>query len=202
MTDYFALLKEQRRPWIDPELLKQKFLALSAEVHPDRVHGAEEAEKRAAQERYAELNAAFNCLREPKERLAHLLELETGAKLKQVQIVPADLMNAFMEVTNVCRAADAFLAEKDATVSPLLRLQLFERGQEWTERLMALQGKINSWREELFGRIKDADSEWGKDSGSVEHQKLLGALEKHCQLLGYFGRWSAQIQERIVQLSF
>jgi curved DNA-binding protein CbpA len=203
MTDYFALLKEQRRPWIDPELLKQKFLALSADVHPDRVHGAEELQKRAAQERYAELNAAYNCLREPKERLAHLLELETAAKPRQVQNVPSDLMAEFMEITNICRGADAFLAEKSATTSPLLRLQLFERGQEWTEKLTALQGKINSWREELMERTKEIDGEWerNRDSTSDKRRELTGLLEKHCQLLGYFGRWSAQIQERIVELS-
>jgi curved DNA-binding protein CbpA len=203
MTDYFALLKEQRRPCIDTELLKQKFLALSAEVHPDRVHGAEESRKRAAQERYAELNAAYNCLREPKERLAHLLELETGAKPKHVQNVPSDLMDAFMEITNVCRGADAFLAEKSTTSSPLLRLQLFEREQEWTEKLMALQGKINSWREELMARLKEIDREWdrSRNGKTGEYKILLELLEKNCQLLGYFGRWGAQIQERIVQLS-
>jgi curved DNA-binding protein CbpA len=203
MTDYFALLKEQRRPWIDTDLLKQKFLALSAEVHPDRVHGADDSQKRTAQEHYAELNAAYNCLREPKERLAHLVELETGAKPRQVQNVPSDLMDAFIEITNTCRGADAFLAEKTATTSPLLKLQLFERGQEWTEKLMDLQKKINSWREELFGRIKEIDGEWARhrDPGSAERQKVLGTLEGHCQLLGYFGRWSAQIQERIVQIS-
>jgi len=82
-------------------------------------------------------------------------------------------------------------------------LQLFERGQEWTEKLMALQKKINSWREELNARLKAIDTEWeeNRDSKPEEHGKLLGLLEKHCQLLGYFGRWSAQVQERIVQLS-
>src|ERR1051326_5074919 len=201
MTDYFALLDEQRRPWIDPELLKQRFLSLSAKVHPDRVYGALESDKRTAQQRYAELNAAYNCLREPKERLVHLLELETGAKPRQVQNLPSDLIDAFMEITNVCRGVDSFLTEKAATTSPLLRLQLFERGQEWTEKLMELQKKINSWREELIRRFKTIDAEWVRSGESEEHQKLLGILERHCQLLGYFGRWSAQIQERIVQLS-
>jgi DnaJ-domain-containing protein 1 len=203
MTDYFALLREQRRPWLDPESLKKKFLSLSSEVHPDRAHAAGELEKRRAQELYAELNAAYNCLREPKERLAHLLELETGLKPKQVQNVPSNLMDAFMEILNICRGADAFLAEKAATASPLLRLQLFERGQEWTEKLSALQKKINSWREELLEQLKAFDTEWdgNRDAKSEEHQRLLGFLEEHCQLLGYFGRWSAQIQERIVQLS-
>ena len=199
MTDYFALLNEQRRPWIDTELLKQKFLALSAEVHPDRVHGAAESQKRAAQERYTELNAAYNCLREPKERLAHLLELESGAKPKQVQNVPPDLMNVFMEITNVCRGADSVLAEKDSTTSALLKLQLFEQGQDWAEKLMALQGEINGWREELMARLKEVDAEW--ISSPDRRRYLIGLLEKQSQLLGYFGRWSAQIQERIVRLS-
>jgi hypothetical protein len=112
-------------------------------------------------------------------------------------------MDAFMEITNVCRGADAFLTEKTATTSPLLKLQLFERGQESTEKLMALQQKINSWREALLGRLKVIDGEWegNRDAGSAENQKLLESLERLCQLLGYFGRWGAQIQERIVQIS-
>ena len=80
MTDYFALLGESRRPWIDPEELKAKFLALTAQVHPDRVHNASEAEKQAASRRSAEMNAAYNCLREAKTRLLHLLELERGTR--------------------------------------------------------------------------------------------------------------------------
>jgi curved DNA-binding protein CbpA len=180
-------------------LLKQKFLALSAEAHPDRVHAAAESERRIAQEHYADLNAAYNCLREPKERLAHLIELETGVKPKQVQNVPSDLMNAFMEITNACRGADGFLAEKNATTSPLLKLQLVERGQEWTDKLMGLQRKINAWREEVMAQVRKIDEKWA--SSSDKRRELIAVLETQCQLLGYFGRWSGQIQERIVQLS-
>src|SRR5438445_2111306 len=98
MTDYFALLDEPRRPWLDPEVLKARFLALTAEVHPDRVHGATETEKRTANQRYADLNAAYNCLREPKERLLHLLELERGKKPEEVQKIPAGMMDLFAEI--------------------------------------------------------------------------------------------------------
>ncbi len=97
MNDCFALFDERRRPWIDPDLLKQKFLARSAEFHPDRVHSASTQERRAAQERYTELNTAYNCLRDPKERLAHLLELERGAKPTQVQDIPSGLMSLSLE---------------------------------------------------------------------------------------------------------
>ena len=43
MTDHFATLGEPRRPWLDAEALKEKFHRLSGTVHPDRVHGADEA---------------------------------------------------------------------------------------------------------------------------------------------------------------
>ena len=35
MTDYFALLDEARRPWLDPEKLKEKYFALSRVAAPD-----------------------------------------------------------------------------------------------------------------------------------------------------------------------
>ena len=77
MTDYFSLFNEPRRPWLDAEKLKARFLTLSAECHPDRAVTA--AEREAATARFTELNAAHNCLREPRERLQHLLALEGAA---------------------------------------------------------------------------------------------------------------------------
>ena len=84
--DCFALLGEPRRPWLDAEALKAKFLTRSAEVHPDRVHQSSEADKLAANQRYTELNAAYNCLREPRHRIRHLLELELGQQTSRSSI--------------------------------------------------------------------------------------------------------------------
>ena len=134
MTDNFALLNEPRRPWLDPDPLKQKFLAQSANLHPDKIHSASEAEKSAAAKKFAELNAAYNCLAEPKSRLLHLLELELGAKPKDIQQIPAALADLFAEVATVCKSADHFLAEKTKATSPLLQVRLFERGQDWIEK--------------------------------------------------------------------
>src|SRR5439155_5175499 len=160
MIDYFALLNEPRRPWLDPGSLKRKFLALSAKSHPDRVHNASAVEKRDAQQRYTELNAAYNCLRETKERLLHLLELERGEKPNQVQNIPPELMNLSLEVSGICRQTDAFLAEKAGVSSPVLKVQLFERGHEWTEKLMADQKRVNSWHEHLLAELKAIDASW------------------------------------------
>src|SRR6185295_4491387 len=111
MIDHFALLNEPRRPWLDPELLKAKFLTLSSKLHPDRTNNTSEAEKSIVTERYSALNAAYDCLREPKRRLRHLLELERGAKPAGVQTIPAEMMNLSGEVARLCREADVVLAE-------------------------------------------------------------------------------------------
>ena len=93
MTDCFALLDEPRRPVIDLEALKAKFFSRSAESHPDRSHGAGEVERQAATDGYAALNSAYNTLREPKERLGHLLELERGRRPSGIESVPAEWMD-------------------------------------------------------------------------------------------------------------
>lgn len=199
MTDYFALLTELRRPWLDADLLKQKFLSLSASVHPDKIHSANDSEKRAAARAFAELNAAYNCLAVPKSRLLHLLELEQGAKPGDVQQIPPALADLFAQVAVLCRDADRFLAEKETTRSPLLQVQLFERGQEWIEKLNALQRKLGAFHEELLAKLRSLDKEWTGDTSN--RAGLLSDLENLYRLFSYFNRWTSQIQERIVQLS-
>jgi len=200
VTDYFALFNESRRPWLDPESLKQKFLTLSATVHPDRVHNLGEAERGAAQERATELNAAYNSLRDPKERLHHLLELELGALPKDIQRIPSELMDLSLEVGKACREADAFLAEKAKVTSPLLQVTFFERGQEFVDKLQGLRARINSLNDRLLGELQQIDAAW--QSGSAPRSALLQRLEELYRLFSYFGRWMAQLQERSVRLTF
>lgn len=183
--------------------MKQRFLALSAEVHPDRVHGASPAEKGAAQRRYAELNAAYQRLRAPKERLQHLLELEGGGKPEQVQRIPPELMEMSMEIAQACRQADTFLEERNRTTSPLLQVQLFERGQELMERLRAVRQEIESRHAILVNELKRLDSDWGPDEvrDGARRRSALPRLEELWRLFGYFARWTGQIEERLVQIS-
>jgi curved DNA-binding protein CbpA len=200
MMDNFALLNETRRPWLDSDLLKQKFLALAANFHPDRVHSASEADKAGATKQFTELNAAYNCLAEPKLRLLHLLELELGTKPKDIQEIPADLADLFAEIANGCRNADSFLVEKKQAVSPLVQVQLFERGQDWLTQLNTLQRKLNDLRGELNVELKSLDEKW--TGAEVEARRgILPELERLYRLFSYFNRWNGQIQERVVQLS-
>ncbi|MEI6194278.1 MAG: hypothetical protein WCS42_08100 [Verrucomicrobiota bacterium] len=199
--DCFTLLNEPRRPWLDADLLKQKFLALATVAHPDRVHNASDSDKAQATKRYTQLNAAFNCLAEPKLRLLHLLELELGAKPKDIQTIPPALADLFAEVANSCRSADGFLAEKSKATSPLVQVQLFERGQDWIEKLNSLQRKLNELREQLTDKLISLDAQWISVDAAARRE-ILPKLEELYRLFGYFNRWNNQIQERVVQLSF
>lgn len=203
VTDYFELLDEPRRPWLDPTSLNKKFLALSSQSHPDRFHNSSESEQQTAGRRFAELNSAYQCLREPELRLRHLLELELGARPPSIQPVPPGLMETFVEVGTLCRQTDAFLEERSKVTSPILKAGMFERGEEWTDKLKAVQQKINFRRDEILTELRNLNSAWESavDAAPTHHELPLARLEEISRLLGYFARWSEQLQARIVQLS-
>jgi len=201
MTDNFSLLDEPRRPWLDADALKQKFISLSASAHPDKIHSASELEKTNAAKSFADLNAAYHCLAEPKSRLLHLIELEAGMKPKDIQEIPKDLADLFAEVSMACRSADLFLAEKGKVTSPLLLVQMFERGHDWVEKLNALQKKLNGLYEQLMSDLKSLDAKW-VSAGATSRPEVFAKAEELYRLFGYFNRWNRQIQERVVQLSF
>lgn len=204
--DNFALLGQTRRPWIDPDTLKAAFLEISAGAHPDRVPAATSPEREAATRRYAEFNAAYNCLRDPKQRLLHLLELELGAPPANVQDIPAGTMDLFMEVGQNCRQADSILAGKARQASPLLQAQWFEQGMACAEKLGALQQRIHLRRDELLAELKAMNAAWNAAPPTASPARAgalpLRRLEEIGRELSYITRWSAQIHERIAQLSF
>ncbi len=206
MTDDFALFDEVPRPWLDPEVLKARFFAISAVVHPDRVHGGPSAEKEAANRRYAELNAAYQRLRDPKERLRHLLELERGEKPNEIERIPSGAMDLLFELGGVCRAVDAFLRESARVSSPLLKVQALGKSAEWMGKLNGWLQTITARREMLMGELRTLNALWesAPPRGNPERPNLLplDRLEQIYRELSYLTRWAAQIQDRLVQLSF
>ena len=205
MTDHFASLDEPRRPWIEPDPLKAKFLALSANAHPDRFHAAPDAEKQAAGARYAELNTAWQCLRETKDRLLHLLELECGAKPEGIENVPADFTSMFMEAGQFCQELDHFLLERSRASSPMLRVQMFTQSMEWTQRVNLVLPRLTSQRAALEAELRALNPAW-EAAPPVGHAKRaaslpLDRLEQVYRRMSYVSRWIGQLQERVVQLS-
>jgi hypothetical protein len=205
MEDAFSLMGESRRPWLELEELKGKFLALSANAHPDRVHSQGASAKADATTSYATLNAAYNTLREPRDRLLLLLELEAGAPPSDIQRIPPGTMDLFVDVGQNCRDVDLFLLQKTAATSPMVRLRLFEKGMEWMDRLNDLQQRINAKRDELLSELKGMNPVWEAAPAAGEPGRAsalpLERLEQIYRVLSYVARWTGQIQERVVNLA-
>jgi len=203
--DAFALFSEPRRPSLDVEALKTRFLTQSAQVHPDRVHGAGEAEKAEATTRYAELNAAYQQLKETKDRLLHLYELEAGGPPRDIQRIPPGTMDLFVEVGEKCRDCDAYLAGRTATTSPMLKLKAFQAGLVWTDALLGLQQQVNARRDALATELTAMNAVWDAAPavGNPARREALPLerLEQIYRTLSYVARWTEQIQERMVQLA-
>ena len=204
--DYFSLLGQLRRPWLDEQSLKNRFAQLSTQAHPDRVHGGGPVEIAQACQRFAELNAAYNCLREPKERLLHLLELESGSRPKDVGQIPSDVMTLFMEASHLLRSADAFLQTRAKTTSPLLKARMFQEGADLAAQLQAFGQRINALREPLMAELKEMNCVWElappPDSPARLAALPLSRLEEIYRRLSFFARWTSQVQERSLQISF
>jgi hypothetical protein len=205
VADHFQLLSEPRRPWINVEELKTKFLALSAELHPDRTHESSAEARQTAQDRFTQLNSAYQCLLRPRERLGHLLELESGKKPDAIQSAPSAFMDLFMEVGGLCSEVDKFLERKRSAGSPLLQVSLFERGQELADKINTLQRKLKEISAEHEAGLHRLNKAWEKAPRIGDPRRLailpLEDLEKHYRAFSYLSRWSAQLQERLVQLA-
>lgn len=205
MADFFDHLGEKRRPWVDVEALKARFVESSTTLHPDRYHGAEESVRAEALQRYSELNTAHQTLQETRTRLLHLLELELGSRPKDIQKIPPGTMDLFVEVGQLCREVDAFLVRRGEVTSPMLKVRLFTEGMGWVEKLKALQAKVSAKEAELDQELRGMNEVWEKAPGVGDPGRPvalpLGRLEEVYRVFSYAARWSAQIQERLVQLA-
>ena len=205
MSDHFAPLNSPRRPWLDAEVLKQRFHDMSGEVHPDRAHDATPEAKAVLQRRFAEVNAAHQCLREAKSRVRHLLELELGQAPGNVKSIPGEMTEWFMEIGAVCREVDAFLAKKESQDSPLLQAVLMGEGMELNDKVTELHGRLRSELAKVDAELQSLGPAWkaldGETDGRAE--KLpLARLESLGQRLGFWVKWSAQLAERSSRLMF
>lgn len=193
-ANFFSIFGLEPRPALDEEGLKQKFLALSADHHPDKFHG-DAAAREAAEARYSEINQAYQRLRDPKERLLYLYELEKGSKPRDVQRIPPGTMDLFVEVGQKCQAIDAFLNQRQAAQNPLEKANLMMQGLDLVDQVQALRQKIEQMRLGLNDEVLALDREW------AEGKKDLDRLEAVYRKYSYVSRWTQQLEEREVALT-
>ena len=187
--DFFALLGEPRRPWLDPEQIKDTFHRLSRTEHPDQQAG-EHAD-------FARLNQAQATLRDPKLRMRHLLELEyPEVRLSGPSGVPAGLADLFVGVHELLRQTDAILAKKSAATSALAKALLAREEHATREKVETTLGQLDTLHAAATAELQAFDARW---TGS-HPPETAATLHDFYQRFAYLSRWLEQLRERLFQL--
>lgn len=192
--DHFAAFGLSARPWLDPETLKLKFFALSSEHHPDKAE--DPAAKIEAEKRFASLNDSYHILRNSRSRLLHLLALNGSASQPQIQTVPENLIAFFNPIAEKTRAADELIKQRRAASSPMLKVQLFEKGLELTGDLQDLMRQLSERVAAIDEDLQKLDAQWASCLPDIQR------IQNAAASLGFLDRWQAQIQQRVAALAF
>jgi hypothetical protein len=178
MTDYFALFDEARRPWLDPEKLKEKYFARSRTAAAD-----------------AGLNEAFRVLSNPKLRLHHFLGL-AGADLTAGRPVPPRLAELFWNSGTLLREIERWLLKLGAAGSALSRALLSAERATLEARLEKLEGELKALYETELEQLRQIDA-----TAEMDSPKLLSNLIEHYDSISYLSRLQEQTKEKRYQMS-
>jgi DnaJ-domain-containing protein 1 len=190
MIDYFALLQQPRRPWLDPEKLKEKYHEITKAAHPDRQSSA------SPDSDFANINEAYRVLLDPKLRLDHLLKLE-GIPPASHTNVPEQIADVFLEIGTLIQETDRFLAKSTTTTAlskALLRPEILEK-QKLTADLLE---KLKTMYADTLKELKLFDQAWTSTNKAGARSSAISALSSR---FAYLTRWIAQLEERKFQLS-
>ena len=189
MTDYFALLGMERRPWLEEEALKEQFHARTLQHHPDTAPSA------SATNGFSEMNEAYQTLRDPRRRLQHLLQLEKIADSSRDSIPPA-VQEMFPAVSETTQLAGKVLTKARAATSALSRgliladiLQARTRVEQVSATLLSIRGTAEH-------ELRSLDVAW--PSGTKEQFATAQRLQS---TFAFVSRWLAQLQETQFQLT-
>ncbi len=127
-VDHFAVFGLAPAFALDPAALATRYRELQQAVHPDRHASRPAAEQQVAMTRALEVNAAWQCLREPVSRALHLLELAGVDALDPTETaMPAEfLMRQIEWREKLAEAAgdETALAALDAEMTEALNAEI------------------------------------------------------------------------------
>lgn len=169
-VDYFDLLGMPRQYEIDLERLRKNFLALNRRIHPDFFSTEEEDVKAASMRIAAQINSAYETLRDPVQRAEYILHICGGSSSNEDKSVPTDLLGTVMMLRD---EIDEAKQENDQAAIKILMERITVRQQEAMVRVRALASEVcesdsQPERSELRKQL-NATQYW---SGLLRHLKI------------------------------
>lgn len=194
MIDYFALLDQPRRPWLDPDEVKDAYHQKTFLAHPDaQPHGAATGAPDAA---FTTLNEAYQALQDPKRRLHHLLSLEGAAPSSTDQTVPQQLHDLFPRIGALTQQSNLLLEKIRSTSNALSRSLLKPQILEVQKEAKEVREQIQQLSDKSLEQLRQINAAWANNP--VEQIEELSNLYF---AFAYLTRWSAQLDEMTFQLS-
>jgi curved DNA-binding protein CbpA len=190
MRDYFVLLDERRRPWLDPDELKEKYHRLTLVTHPDT------RAKPTPSDAFTELSQGYRTLSDPTQRLLHLLTLEGHAPATNAQAVPGDVADLFLTMGRLNQQIDLLTKKQADATSSLGKSMLVSELREMQTLVKDQLEQLRGTYDDQIDRLKDLNNTWASD----RTQALSQVTEIHGRIT-YLSRWIDQLEERRVQLS-
>ena len=193
MIDYFALLDQPRRPWLDPEAVKQAFHRRTLRAHPD-THAAT-AQPTSAEAEFARLNDAHQTLQDPKLRLQHLLALEGHVLGSRFDVVPEEIADLFPQIAETTRAAARAIEKATSASSALTRSLLAGELMQVRSRIDVLLERLNALHESADAALQQISATFAEGDGAA-----LSALQRLYVRYSFLRRWIAQLEEHRTRL--
>jgi curved DNA-binding protein CbpA len=188
MTDHFALLEQPRLPWLEPEQLKEAFHRATLRAHPDAAPAGSDGD-------FAQLNEAYQTLRDPKLRLQHLLTLTDNAPSRNSGAIPRDVEELFPAVATLTQqaaeVADKFANASSSLTRSVLKAQMLQTQQRVSEMLHVLEQR----QAESTARLQQLNSAW-----EANREAVISELHELYLRFSYLSRWAAELRERELQL--
>lgn len=163
MIDHFSTFGIPRTLTALPAVLERRFHELQRSYHPDRHVTAEELEQSNALDKSSSVNQAYRILREPHQRMKHLLAIH-GFSVDSQKQVPTTLLMMVMEVQEKLAELET---SKDSKTIAKVNKDLGPYAEQFEEMAEAVEVKL-----------EDLATAWDASTGPAS---IVGALSPEDQ---------------------
>jgi curved DNA-binding protein CbpA len=180
MRDLFAVLGEPREPWFDLAKLEERYRESSLTTHPDRLPG-----DAAGDESFVAISEAYRVLKDPKQRIQHLLQLE-GHELGKDNNVPQSLLPLFSRIGDFIARATKLCQRRGESQNAISKSIL-------QAETVSSQREVETLLHDAKGLFRQAEE--AARSLNDSWRSKPDELAKVYSLFGFLTRWIAQLEE-------
>ena len=150
--DSFELFGLRRSYDVDLEALHRRYLALSRVIHPDIAGGEASQQRRQALNLSAELNLAYETLRDPVARAQYMLSLAGGPSASEMKIVPPSLLG---EILVLREAIEEARESGDTATLQTIKQEVTAKRQVTLGKIGDLARQMECWSSDIRRQLRE-----------------------------------------------